>query len=62
VAVKAIVEAAIRGDDVCAELTRLRFDGHKGRALTFDPSTRRLRHPALMIRQTGKQHSIEVVP
>lgn len=62
VAIKAIVEAAIRGEDLCAELARLRFDGHKGRALTFDPSTRRLRHPALIVRTVGEKQIIEVVP
>ena len=62
VAVKAIVEASIRGEDLCAELARLRFDGHKGRALAFDPATRRLRHPALMVRTEGGRPIVEVVP
>ena len=62
IAVKAIVEAALRGEDLCAELARLRFDGHKGRALTFDPVSRRLRHPALVITKAGDKTIIEVVP
>jgi len=62
IAVKAIVEAALRGEDLCAELARLRFDGHKGRALTFDPVSRRLRHPALVITKAGDRTIIEVVP
>jgi len=62
VAVKAITEAALRGDDICAELAHLRFDGHKGRALTFDPTTRRLRHPVLLVRGEGDRITIEVAP
>ena len=62
VAVKAIVEAAIRGADVCAELARLRFDGHKGRALRFDPQTRRLIHPSLIVREQNGKELVEVVP
>jgi putative membrane protein len=62
VAVKAVVEAALRGENVCAELARLRFDGHKGRVLRFDPSSRRLQHPALVVtRQQGKD-VVEVMP
>ena len=48
VAVKALVESALRtrgGGDRCAALGRLRFDGHKGRPLTFDPVTRILQQP-----------------
>ena len=62
VAVKAVVEAALRGDDICRELSRLRFDGHKGRALRFDPDSRRLRHPALMITRVKETDVVEVVP
>ena len=62
VAVKAIVEAALRSDDVCEELTRLRFDGHKGRALRFDAKTRILLHPPLIVRVQGGKEIIEVVP
>jgi hypothetical protein len=62
VAVKAITEAAIRGADVCAELARLRFDGHKGRALSFDPVTRRLRHPMLAVSRVGDLDVVEVLP
>jgi putative membrane protein len=62
VAVKAIVEAALRGEDLCHELARLRFDGHKGRALSFDAATRRLRHPALIMREAQGKRVIEVVP
>jgi hypothetical protein len=62
VAVKAITEAAIRGADVCAELARLRFDGHKGRALSFDPKTRRLRHPMLAVSRVGDTDVVEVLP
>lgn len=61
IAVKAILEAALRDEDICAGLTRLRFDGHKGRALRFD-GTRRLRHPSLLVRRLGEKNVIEVVP
>ena len=61
VAVKAITEAALRGEDVCAELSRLRFDGHKGRALRFD-ATRRLIHPPLIIRHRNGKTIVEAVP
>ena len=60
VAVKAVLEAALRDDDICAGLARLRFDGHKGRVLRFDRETRRLRHPALVVRKVGAKHVIEV--
>jgi cytochrome c oxidase assembly factor CtaG len=62
VAVKAIVESALRSDDVCAELARLRFDGHKGRALRFDPVSRRLQHPALLVMRRDGKEIVEVVP
>jgi hypothetical protein len=62
VAVKAVFEAAIRGADICAELARLRFDGHKGRALSFDRETRRLRHPALIVSNDHGKEIVEVVP
>ena len=62
VAVKAIAEAAMRGEEICAELSRLRFDGHKGRALRFDPETRQLRHPSLIILLQKGETIVEVVP
>jgi putative membrane protein len=62
VAVKAISEAALRGNDICAELGRLRFDGHKGRALRFDRQSRYLIHPPLVVRDQGGKTTVEVVP
>jgi putative membrane protein len=62
VAVKAIFEAAQRGDDICVELARLRFDGHKGRALRFDAQTRTLIHPALIVHAAKGKEIVEVVP
>ena len=62
VAVKAIAEAALRGDELCAELAQLRFDGHKGRAFRFDPDSRRLIHPALIVWQEAGKKIVEVVP
>jgi hypothetical protein len=62
VAVKAVFEAAMRGQDLCGQLARLRFDGHKGRALRFDLETRRLLHPALLVRDERGTPVIEVVP
>ena len=53
VAVKAIVEAELRrssGENLCQAVAALRFDGHKGRALNFDPSTRTLSQPLYTIR------------
>jgi hypothetical protein len=45
-AVKVLIEHALRGGDPsCAGLGARRFDGHKGRALAFDPSSRVLRQP-----------------
>jgi hypothetical protein len=52
VAVKALVESALRTTptgDRCASLARLRFDGHKGRPLSFDPQTRVLRQPVYIV-------------
>jgi hypothetical protein len=62
VAIKAVTEAAIRGDDLCTELARLRFDGHKGRALTFDRETRRLRHPLLAVSRDRNGAVVEALP
>lgn len=62
VAVKAIFEAAQRGDELCGELGRLRFDGHKGRALRFDPETRMLIHPSLIVREQNGKTIVEVAP
>jgi hypothetical protein len=45
-AVKAVLEAALRGPDVVERLTRLRFDAHKGVALRFDLADRRLVQPS----------------
>lgn len=53
IAVKALVESALRARnaaDRCAAVARLRFDGHKGRPLTFDPETRVLRQPLYLLR------------
>jgi hypothetical protein len=63
VAVKAIVEAFVRaeGGDLCRAIATLRFDGHKGRALRFDPLTRRLQHPLLVVRRTDGVVSVETV-
>jgi hypothetical protein len=48
-AVRSVVEAALRGgDDPRAAMTRLRLDGHKGRALTFDDDGF-LRQPLVVI-------------
>ena len=62
IAIKAIVEAALRSDDLCEGLSRLRFDGHKGRALTFDAITRRLQHPALIVSLRDGKEIVEVEP
>jgi hypothetical protein len=56
IAVKGLVEAALRrraNEDPCAAVARLRFDGHKGRPLSFDPQTRILRQPTYIV-QNGK--------
>lgn len=53
IAVKALVESALRNRDSaepCAALGRLRFDGHKGRALRFDPRTRVLSQPLYRVK------------
>jgi hypothetical protein len=50
-AVKALVDSALRGGDAdrCRALAQARFDGHKGRALRFDPETRVLRQPLYVV-------------
>lgn len=52
VAVKAIVESALRAqhDEPCDALAALRFDGHKGRPLYFDPVTRTLVQPLYVVK------------
>ena len=61
VAVKALLESALRArgrGDRSASLARLRFDGHKGRPLFFDPQTRILRQPTYIVqdgRVTGEK-------
>jgi hypothetical protein len=51
VAVKASVETALRSETPldCEALGRARFDGHKGRPLTFDRSTRELVQPLYVV-------------
>jgi hypothetical protein len=51
VAVKALAEAAMRriGSGACEAFARLRFDGHKGRALRFDPETGELQQPLYIV-------------
>ena len=52
-AMKALVESALRrgpDEDSCTSLTRLRFDGHKGRPLYFDPDTRILAQPRYILK------------
>ena len=60
VAVKASVEAALRSEAPldCEALARARFDGHKGRPLTFDPSTRELVQPVYVITTTGGRERV----
>ena len=56
VAVKAVVEAELRRkptEEYCRALAGLRFDGHKGRPLFFEPVTRSLSQPLYMV-QGGK--------
>ena len=56
IAVKAVVEAALRPvatNDKCTALGRLRFDGHKGRPLAFDPVSRVLQQP-LYVLENGR--------
>jgi hypothetical protein len=50
-AVKALVDSALRAQDgdLCRALSRARFDGHKGRSLSFDPQTRVLRQPLYVV-------------
>jgi hypothetical protein len=53
VAVKALVEAELRrkpDEDYCRVVATLRFDGHKGRQLFFDPATRTLSQPLYFIK------------
>lgn len=53
IAVKALVEAELRrtpGQSHCQALERLRFDGHKGRPLFFDPATRTLAQPLYIVK------------
>jgi hypothetical protein len=54
VAVKAITEAAMRRTEgaACDEFARVRFDGHKGTALRFDPGTRELRQPLYILERS----------
>lgn len=52
-AMKALVESALRrgpDEDPCRSLARLRFDGHKGRPLYFDPATRILAQPRYILK------------
>lgn len=52
VAVKALVESALRrrpDESPCAALARLRLDGHKGRPLYFDTTSRVLVQPVYVI-------------
>ena len=51
IAVKASVETALRSGASldCDTLARARFDGHKGRPLTFDRSTRELVQPLYVV-------------
>ncbi|MBA3232047.1 MAG: hypothetical protein H0T05_04445 [Acidobacteria bacterium] len=50
-AVKALVDSALRAPDAprCQALAGTRFDGHKGRPLVFDPTTRVLRQPLYIV-------------
>lgn len=51
-AVKVLVESALRlrrDGEACAAIGAGRFDGHKGRALTFDPRTGILRQPLYVV-------------
>ena len=55
-AVKALVENALRGSgpDLCERLGRGRFDGHKGRVLSFSAASRTLVQPLYVIRPDGR--------
>jgi hypothetical protein len=61
VAVKAIAEAALRsgsGADGCSALQSVRFDGHKGTALSFDPRTGGLADPVYVVGRTNGETEI----
>ena len=66
VAVKASVEAALRSEAPldCETLARGRFDGHKGRALTFDRATRELIQPVYVVAGANGQERVvgEITP
>ncbi len=51
-AVKALTETALRGGGrtPCESLAAARFDGHKGRALSFDRTSGELRQPLYVLR------------
>ncbi|HYO16237.1 MAG TPA: ABC transporter substrate-binding protein [Thermoanaerobaculia bacterium] len=55
-AVKAVAEAALRspGGDLAATLATLRFDGHKGKPLEFDPQDHHLRQPVYLVDGRGR--------
>lgn len=55
-AVKAVAEAALRspGGDLAATLATLRFDGHKGEPLEFDPQDHHLRQPMYLVDGKGR--------
>jgi hypothetical protein len=55
-AVKAAAEAAFRspGGDLAAVLPTLRFDGHKGEPLEFDPQDHHLRQPVYRVDGKGR--------
>jgi hypothetical protein len=56
IAVKALAEAAMRREapaEACDGFRRLRFDGHKGVPLRFDPDTRELRQPLYIVERTA---------
>jgi ABC-type branched-subunit amino acid transport system substrate-binding protein len=55
-AVKAVAEAALRspGRDLAAVLLTLRFDGHKGEPLEFDPQDHHLRQPVYVVDGRGR--------
>src|SRR5688500_3133851 len=61
IAVKAVVEAALRPaatNDKCTALGRLRFDGHKGRPLAFDPVSRTLQQPLYLV-DSGRAEEVK---
>jgi ABC-type branched-subunit amino acid transport system substrate-binding protein len=55
-AVKAVAETALRssGSALAATLTTLRFDGHKGEPLEFDPQDHHLRQPVYLVDGKGR--------